>query len=168
MKSERLPLKPERGTWKSGKFIFSNIMVKPCIKGTAQTRAGEDVRCCFIAPEGSYLLTADLSNIELRILAEVSDDATMLDLFAQGKDMHAETARAMFGLSADIDTRQYLHKGIAVRDIAKTINFGLVYGMRVQGLANQISVGIDEARDLIHIYFATYKGVDMWLRQTTQ
>jgi DNA polymerase-1 len=152
----------------SGRITCRDPNLQQIPKATAQAREGEDVRCCFIAPEGSRLLTADLSNIELRILAEVSGDATMLDLFAQGKDMHAETARAMFGLSADIDTRLHLHKGVAIRDIAKTINFGLVYGMGVQGLANRIGVSIDEARELIHIYFTTYKEVDTWLRQTTQ
>lgn len=63
--------------------------------------------------------------------------------------MHAETARAMFGLSADIDTREHLYKGVAVRDIAKTINFGLVYGMGVQGLANRIGVSKEEVQKLI-------------------
>jgi DNA polymerase-1 len=87
----------------------------------------------------------------------------MLQLFDQGKDMHDETARAMFGLSADIDPRQHLHHGVAVREIAKTINFGLIYGMGVQGLANRIGVSTEEAQKLVHRYFATYVGVDMWL-----
>jgi len=152
----------------SGRITCREPNLQQIPKQPAQGREEEDVRRCFIAPEGSHILTADLSNIELRILAEVSGDPTMLQLFDQGKDMHADTARAMFGLSADSDPRQHLHHGVAVREIAKTINFGLIYGMGVLGLANRIGVSTEEAQKLVLRYFATYVGVDTWLRQATQ
>jgi DNA polymerase I len=74
----------------------------------------------------------------------------------------------MFRLPADTDTKKYLYKGVKVRDIAKTINFGLSYGMGAQGLANRADVSVEEARDLMHTYFATYPGVASWLRRTSQ
>ncbi len=129
--------------------------------------AVEPIRSCFVAPPGSCLLTADLSNIELRILAEVSRDQTMLRLFAEGKDLHAETAKLMFGLPADTNTKTHLYKGnITVRAVAKTINFGLAYGMGAQGLANRVGVRIEDARVLMHTYFRTYAGVASWLQAT--
>ncbi len=90
-----------------------------------------DLRRCFVAPQGYKFLIADLSNIELRILAEVSGDTTMLRFFAEGKDLHSETARLMFKLPMDADPKMYLINGKKARDIAKTINFGLAYGMGV-------------------------------------
>jgi len=122
-----------------------------------------DLRHCFVAPEGCTLLIADLSNIELRILAEVSGDATMLRFFAEGKDLHSETARLMFKLPQDVDPRAHLVNGQKARDIAKTINFGLAYGMGAQGLANRVGVDLETARALMGTYFATYKAVSKYL-----
>jgi DNA polymerase-1 len=129
----------------------------------------ENLRCCFIAPSGYRLLKADLSNIELRILAEVSGDAVMLRLFAEGRDLHAETAKVMFGLPPDTDTRARQYKeGVSMRDVAKTINFGLAYGMGAQGLANRIGVSVETAKALMQTYFTTYAGVARWLRSTAR
>jgi DNA polymerase-1 len=125
-----------------------------------------DLRRCFVAPDGYKLLIADLSNIELRILAEVSGDATMLRFFAEGKDLHSETARLMFKLSPDIDPKAYLVNGKKARDIAKTINFGLAYGMGAQGLANRVGVDLATAKRLMQTYFATYKAVAAYLARS--
>ena len=125
-----------------------------------------DLRRCFIAPEGHKLLIADLSNIELRILAEVSGDATMLRFFAEGKDLHSETARLMFKLPSDVDPRTHLINGKKARDIAKTINFGLAYGMGAQGLATRVGVDITTARRLMQTYFATYQAVAAYLARS--
>ncbi len=144
------------------------ICRKPNLQQIPKSQGIEDIRQCFVAPEGFRLLTADLSNIELRILAEFSRDETMLRLFAEGKDLHAETAKLMFNLPSDTNTKEYQYNGVSVRDIAKKINFGLAYGMGAQGLANQINVEVDTARSLMQRYFATYKGVAAWLRQTAQ
>ncbi len=125
-----------------------------------------DLRRCFVAPQGCRLLIADLSNIELRILAEVSGDATMLRFFAEGKDLHSETARLMFTLPKGVDPKEHLVNGRSARDIAKTINFGLAYGMGAQGLANRVGVDLGTAKRLMQTYFATYKAVAMYLTRS--
>jgi DNA polymerase-1 len=152
----------------SGRIICSTPNLQQIPKKRAQGAEEEDVRQCFIAPAGASLLKADLSNIELRILAEVSHDTTMLRFFAEGKDLHAETAKLMFRLPPATNTKQHLHKGTPVREIAKTINFGLVYGMGAQGLADRTGVSMEEARGLMQTYFSTYTGVATWLRQAAQ
>ncbi|GCE06128.1 DNA polymerase [Dictyobacter aurantiacus] len=151
----------------SGRIICSkpNLQQMPA----HEHREDENIRRCFIASPGYQLLKADLSNIELRILAEVSRDATMLRFFAEGKDLHAETAKLMFGLPADANTKALMYKEqVSMRDVAKTINFGLAYGMGAQGLASRVGVPVDMARGLMDTYFSTYAGVARWLRQTAQ
>src|SRR5947209_1461620 len=128
----------------------------------------EDLRSCFVAPEGHVLLVADLSNIELRILAEISGDATMLRFFAEGKDLHAETARLMFKLGDGIDTKKHLINGVKARDIAKTINFGIAYGMGPGSLATRIGVSPDDAKKLLATYKATYDGVVSYLDNSSR
>jgi DNA polymerase-1 len=125
-----------------------------------------NLRRCFIAQDGCKLLVADLSNIELRILAEASQDPTMLRFFAEGKDLHSETAKLMFNLPPETDTKKHLINGVKARDIAKTINFGLAYGMGPSGLANRVGVEMGTAKQLMQTYFATYKGVDGYLKRS--
>ncbi len=125
-----------------------------------------DLRRCFVAPQGCKLLIADLSNIELRILAEVSGDAMMQRVFRAGEDLHGETARLMFDLPADVDPREHLINGKKARDIAKTINFGLMYGMGAQGLSNRVGVDLATAKRLMQTYFTTYKGAVKYLAQS--
>src|ERR1019366_6614141 len=96
-------------------------------------------------------------------LAEVSGDATMLRFFAEGKDLHSETARLMFKLAPDVDPKTHLVNGKKARDIAKNINFGLAYGMGAQGLANRVGVDLTTAKRLMYTYFATYKAVAAYL-----
>ncbi|HEU5383385.1 MAG TPA: DNA polymerase A family protein [Ktedonobacteraceae bacterium] len=137
-------------------------------KKREQKDEGEDIRRCFIAPPGSLLIKSDLSNIELRILAEVAHDEIMLRFFAEGRDLHAETAKLMFRLPPETNTKQHLYQGVAVREIAKTINYGLSYGMGAQSLAARVNVSVEEARELMKTYVQTYPGVDRWLRRAAQ
>ncbi|GHP00864.1 hypothetical protein KSF_109110 [Reticulibacter mediterranei] len=151
----------------SGRIICShpNLQQIPA----KETNEEENLRSCFVAPPGSLILKADLSNIELRILAEVSRDPVMLRLFAEGRDLHAETAKMMFRLPPETDPKKHLYKGgISARTVAKTINFGLAYGMGAQGLANRIGCSIEDAKALVTAYFATYAGIAAWLRQAGQ
>jgi DNA polymerase-1 len=148
----------------SGRIICTKPNLQQIPKQIAKGMEAEDIRRCFLAPAGSLLLKADLSNIELRILAEVSRDKTMLRLFAERKDLHEETAKFMFHLPADTDTREHCYNGVPVRDLAKAINFGLAYGMGPHRLADRTGVSVDEARSLMDAYFATYKGVATYLR----
>lgn len=150
----------------SGRYVTSNPNLQAMPKQRSGDTDEEDPRRCIIAAPGHKLLAADLPNIELRILAEVSGDKTMLRLFAEGKDLHAETAKLMFNLPANTDTKKHLVHGKKARDIAKTINFGLAYGMGATGLAGRTGVDVETAKALMKQYFATYKGVDAYLRQS--
>jgi DNA polymerase-1 len=127
------------------------------------------VRRCVIAETGNKLLTADFSNIEVRVLAEMSQDENLLAFFKKDGDLHSTTARLMFGLSEDIDPKKAeLKPGLAYRSVAKTINFGLVYGMGVQGLADTLGIPLEDARDLFNKYFEAYPGVANWLETTSE
>lgn len=152
----------------SGRIICSGPNLQQIPKKREQEDEDEDIRRCFVAPTGSVLIKSDLSNIELRILAEVAHDETMLRFFAEGRDLHAETAKLMFRLPPETDTKHHLYQGVIVREIAKTINYGLSYGMGAQSLARRVNVSVEEARELMKTYFQTYPGVDRWLRQAAR
>jgi DNA polymerase I len=152
----------------SGRVICSKPNLQQIPRKREQEAAEEDIRRCFIAPPGSLLVKSDLSNIELRILAEVARDETMLRFFAEGRDLHAETAKLMFNLPPETNTKQHLYQGVPVREIAKTINYGLAYGMGAQSLAGRVNVSVEEARQLMQTYFQTYPGVERWLKQAAR
>jgi DNA polymerase I len=135
----------------------------------AHETAENSIRRCVIAAPGNVLLTADFSNIELRILAEMSQDETMLRFFAEGKDLHSETARLMFGLPENADPKTLeLAPGLTYRAVAKTINFGLVYGMSALSLASSLGIEQAKAEALMETYFATYPRVAQWLRDSAR
>jgi len=113
-------------------------------------------RSCFTAPEGYKLVTADYSQVELRILAEASLDPVMLKAYDEGLDLHQYTASKMFNIPFDEVTKQQ-------RSNAKSINFGLMYGRGASSLAAQIGCSVEEGKTLLDSYFASYKGVKMWL-----
>lgn len=128
-----------------------------------------NIRKCIIAAPGNVLLTFDLPNIELRILAEISKDATMLALFDAGKDLHSMTATMMFRLAEEVDPKKTeLKPGLNYRAVAKTINFGLCYGMSASGLAGSLGVTLEEAEKLQATYFSTFPGVASWLETSSQ
>ncbi|CAB3671142.1 DNA polymerase I [Achromobacter pestifer] len=123
-----------------------------------RTEAGRRVREAFIAEQG-LLLSADYSQIELRIMAHVSDDANLQRAFAAGEDIHRATASEVFGVALpDVSTEQ--------RRAAKAINFGLIYGMGVFGLASNLGITRDAAQAYIDRYFARYPGVAMYMENT--
>jgi len=123
-----------------------------------RTAAGRRVREAFIAERG-MLLSADYSQIELRIMAHVSDDANLQSAFAAGEDIHRATAAEVFGTSlADVTSEQ--------RRAAKAINFGLIYGMSVFGLASSLGITRDAAQAYIDRYFARYPNVARYMDQT--
>jgi DNA polymerase I-like protein with 3'-5' exonuclease and polymerase domains len=121
--------------------------------------ATPEYRACFTAPEGCKLVVADYSQIELRILAELTGDAAFRRAFEQKLDLHRMTASEMFWVPYDEVTKTQ-------RNQAKGINFGLVYGRGAPSLADQLGVTVDKARELIARYFETYKGVAAWLERT--
>ncbi len=113
---------------------------------------GRRIRKAFIAPPGRILVACDYSQIELRIMAHLSEDPGLVNAFASGIDVHKATAAEVFGVSvAEVSSDQ--------RRAAKAINFGLMYGMSAFGLAKQLGIGRGEAQDYIALYFARYPGV---------
>ncbi len=117
----------------------------------------EEYRRCFRAPDGRMLVIADYSQIELRILADISDDANFIAAFESGRDFHATTAAQVFGISAeDVTTDQ--------RSFAKRLNFGVVYGLGASRFAMMTGISQTEAEATLRRYFATYPKMDEWLR----
>lgn len=124
-----------------------------------RTAEGRRVRQAFIAPEGYKIVAADYSQIELRIMAHLSQDEGLLTAFAAGKDIHLATAAEVFGMELE-------EVSVEQRRRAKAINFGLIYGMSAFGLAKQIDVNRHEAQEYIDTYFARYPGVKTYMDNT--
>jgi DNA polymerase-1 len=116
-----------------------------------------EYRSCFRAPEGHKLVVADFSQIEMRILAELSGDAALIRAFNSGADLHRSTASQMYGIALAQVSRE-------LRESAKGLNYGIVYGMGAEGLAGRIGTTVEEAGTLIDRYFDAYPEVDRWLR----
>ena len=122
---------------------------------------GRRIRSAFIAPPGRRLVSADYSQIELRIMAHLSNDPRLLEAFALGEDVHRATAAEVFGVSpAEVSSDQ--------RRAAKAINFGLIYGMSAFGLAKQIGVDRTAAQTYMDRYFARYPGVARYMEETRE
>ena len=120
---------------------------------------GRRIREAFIAPAGSVIVSADYSQIELRIMAHLSQDAGMLKAFANNEDIHRHTAAEIFGVDlAAVDSEQ--------RRYAKVINFGLIYGMSAFGLAQNLNIDRASAQSYIERYFARYPGVRDYMQST--
>ncbi len=120
---------------------------------------GRELRRAFIAPKGSLILSADYSQIELRLLAHITGDENLIKAFREGKDIHSSTASAIFGKPPDmIDPVE--------RRKAKVVNFGITYGMSPFGLAKELDISPEEAALIIFNYFATYPGVREWIEKT--
>ncbi|KAA3655608.1 MAG: DNA polymerase I [Proteobacteria bacterium] len=124
-----------------------------------RTEEGRRIRAAFIAPKGHRLVSADYSQIELRIMAHLSGDKRLLQAFADGEDVHRATAAEIFGVSAaEVDKEQ--------RRYAKVINFGLIYGMSAHGLAKNLGIERSAAASYIDRYFARYPGVADYMART--
>jgi DNA polymerase I len=120
---------------------------------------GRRIREAFIAPPGSRIVSADYSQIELRIMAHISGDPSLMRAFAQGEDVHRATAAEIFSVTPiEVSSDQ--------RRIAKVINFGLIYGMSAFGLASNLSITRDAAKLYIDRYFARYPGVAAYMENT--
>jgi DNA polymerase-1 len=124
-----------------------------------RTPEGRRIRSAFIAPPGRRIASADYSQIELRIMAHLSDDARLLDAFARGEDVHRATAAEIFGITP-------LEVGPEQRRAAKAINFGLIYGMSAFGLARELKLERSAAQAYIDRYFARYPGVARYMEDT--
>ncbi|HIC7359262.1 TPA: DNA polymerase I [Legionella pneumophila] len=126
-----------------------------------RSEEGRLIRTAFIAPEGSLIMAADYSQIELRIMAHLSQDDNLLRAFANGWDIHAATASEIFQTNLDAVTKEQRRR-------AKAVNFGLIYGMSAFGLAKQIGVERQDAQHYIDTYFRRYPKVLEYMERTRQ
>jgi len=124
-----------------------------------RTAEGRRIREAFVAPPGHLIVSADYSQVELRIMAHLSEDQGLLDAFARGDDVHRATAAEIFGREPGEVTAEE-------RRYAKTINFGLIYGMSAFGLAQQLGLERATAQAYIDSYFARYPGVQRYMEAT--
>jgi DNA polymerase-1 len=124
-----------------------------------RTEEGRRIRRAFVAAPGCLMLSADYSQIELRVLAHLSGDPTLIDAFRRGEDIHARTAAEVLGRRTDeVDAE--------ARRLAKVINFGIIYGMGPQRLAGELGISLKEASDYIKRYFERLPGVHTYLEQS--
>jgi DNA polymerase-1 len=126
-----------------------------------RTELGNGIRRAFIAERGFRVLSADYSQIELRLAASLAKDKRMIDAFRRGEDIHASTAAAINDVPLDKVTKD-------MRRAAKEVNFGVLYGMGVYGLASRTGISRDQARAFIEKYFSVYRGVAAYLEKTKE
>ncbi len=122
-----------------------------------RTEIGRQIRDCFVAEPGNVILAADYSQIELRLAAHMADVPSLKEAFAAGEDIHARTAREMFG-TVDRDTRGR----------AKTINFAILYGISRWGLATRLGTSAEEAQEVIDLYFQRFPGIQRYIHDTLE
>jgi len=121
-----------------------------------RTELGREIRAAFVAEKGKILMSADYSQIELRIMAHFSRDPVLVEAFRDGEDIHARTAQEVFGVGPLAQTAEH-------RRAAKAINFGIIYGLSPFGLAQQLGIEQKEAAKFINAYFMRYRGVKEYL-----
>ena len=138
----------------TGRFSCSNPNLQQMPAETAYRR-------CFRAPEGRKLIIADYSQIELRILADFSEDQKFIAAFLSGEDFHSATAAQVFNVSPNTVTPDQ-------RAFAKRLNFGMVYGVGAPRIATMSGISVTEAENMMRRYFGTYRGLDAWLRETAE
>jgi len=123
-----------------------------------RTELGRQIRAAFVADKGKIMMSADYSQIELRIMAHFSGDKVLIEAFRSGEDIHARTAQEVFGVGPLLQTGEH-------RRAAKAINFGIIYGLSPFGLAQQLNIEQKEAAQFINAYFARYRGVKEYLEK---
>ena len=126
-----------------------------------RTETGRKIREAFIAPAGSVLVSADYSQIELRILAHLSDDPVLIQAFNDDRDIHTQTASVVYGIFPEMVTPE-------MRRAAKTVNFGLMYGMGPVNLSKQLGVSFSEAKQFIESYFGQFPSIRKYIDSSVQ
>ncbi len=126
-----------------------------------RTELGQHIRKAFIPEKGNKLISADYSQLELRILAHITQDARMLEAFKNNEDIHAQTARLVFGAKNEKEMKEK-------RRLAKIVNFGIAYAVEAFGLSTRVGISRSEARKVIDDYFATYKGIREYMDRTPE
>ena len=126
-----------------------------------RSEEGRRIRQAFIAPKGYKIVAADYSQIELRIMAHLSEDRGLLDAFSHGVDVHRATAAEVFGTTLEEVSKEERRR-------AKAINFGLIYGMSAFGLGKQLGIGRNQAQEYVDLYFERYPGVATFMENTKE
>ena len=123
-----------------------------------RTEQGREIRACFVAEDGHLLISADYSQVELRLLAHIADEPVLKDIFRRGEDVHTATAEAILGGRSDPGTRSK----------AKMVNYGIVYGLSAYGLADRLQIEKDEAQEFIDAYLERFPKVREFIEQTIE
>jgi DNA polymerase-1 len=127
-----------------------------------RSEVGQRIRSAFVARDAEHVLvSADYSQIELRVLAHITQDPGLLDAFRRGEDIHTRTASIVYGVSPELVTRD-------MRRNAKVVNFGLVYGLSEFGLSRDTGMSREDAAAFIQTYFSRFASVTQWLEQTRE
>jgi DNA polymerase I len=124
-----------------------------------RTELGRQIRRAFVPEESCKFISADYSQLELRILAHITQDAVMLEAFRNGEDIHAKTAELIFGAKTDAELREK-------RRFAKVVNFGIAYAVEAFGLSQRVGISRSEAKEVIENYYDTYKGIKKFMDET--
>ncbi|RKG96623.1 DNA polymerase I [Corallococcus sp. CA053C] len=126
-----------------------------------RTELGREIRRAFVAEAGHQLVSADYSQVELRLLAHIAEDPVLIQAFLDDEDIHSRTAAEIFSISPkDVDREQ--------RRVAKTVNFGIAYGLSAHGLSTRLGISQESARDVIERYFTRYAGIRQYLEDTVE
>jgi DNA polymerase-1 len=165
--TDKLPLEINKGTGRIHSSFQQAVAATGRLSSTdpnlqnipIRTAEGRRVRQAFICDPGNKMLAADYSQVELRIMAHLSQDEGLLSAFSNAQDVHKATAADVFGVAID-------EVSIDQRRSAKAINFGLIYGMSAFGLANQLSISRGEAAEYVDRYFEKYPGVRKYMDET--
>ncbi|MEX0619011.1 MAG: DNA polymerase I [Pseudohongiellaceae bacterium] len=165
--TDKLPLEIKPGTGRIHSTFQQAVAATGRLSSTEpnlqnipiRTAEGRRIRQAFISRPGYKMLAADYSQVELRIMAHLSGDRSLLDAFSGSRDVHKATAGEVFGVELDEVTADQRRK-------AKAINFGLIYGMSAFGLANQLNISRSEAQEYVERYFERYPGVRRYMEQT--
>jgi DNA polymerase I len=123
-----------------------------------RTEQGREIRACFVAEEGCRLVSADYSQVELRLLAHIADEPVLKEIFKRGEDVHTATAEAILGGQTDPGTRSK----------AKMVNYGIVYGLSAFGLADRLQIPKEEAQEFIDAYFERFPRVKAFIDETIE
>jgi DNA polymerase-1 len=123
-----------------------------------RTELGRRIRRAFVAEKGYKIISADYSQLELRLLAHITQDAVMLEAFQHGEDIHARTARLVFGAKTDEELKE-------ARRFAKIVNFAIAYAIEPWGLSQRVGISRQEAKKVIEDYYNTYKGVRRYMEE---
>jgi DNA polymerase-1 len=123
-----------------------------------RTELGRRIRRAFVAEKGYKIISADYSQLELRLLAHITQDAVMLEAFQHGEDIHARTARLVFGAKSDAELKE-------ARRFAKIVNFAIAYAIEPWGLSQRVGISRQEAKKVIEDYYDTYKGVRRYMEE---